>query len=572
MAVHGIDSSLSSVIANVMQEFSLAPLNIAYNVLDIHDGVFFNCVLLDTDKTDAAAFVKSLQDSLNHWHQKLKDRQVLRIALEFSPDLLDPRIGLGSNSGEVIKLLFEGLTRYHHDGHIENAIAESIEISPDLKSYLFKLRYSMWNDGSPLTAYDFEYAWKKVLSPDFKTSFAHLFYPIKNAQAVKEGKVSLDQIGIKAIDERHLKVDLERPTPYFLQSVAHPLYSPVHHLIDQQHPQWPYECDKNYPCNGPFQMKFNQPNQGYQLVKNPYYWDVNEIVLDQINLTIMNPTQALQAFRRKEVDWIGNPFGIWHSFYPHHDENVILSPNFWVCWCVFNTVPLPFNHLKFRQAIAYAIKRSEITSNAFVRLTPAFSALPDDNNTSPYLYPDYDKEYALKLFEEAMAELGTTKEELPPLTLLFLEKGILEHTAICLKQQLESCFGIRCELKPATYKNLFQQLVGGDYQIALTQWTSWISDPIYTLDAFKSVDRDVNFSKWENKEFKELLELSEQEVNPFQRSAYLRKSEKILTDQMPVIPLFYQPKQALINKDLHIVFKPLGGLFSVARGFFKKEE
>ena len=108
-------------------------------------------------------------------------------------------------SGDILRLLFEGLTRFNKNGQVENAVAESIDVSTDLKEYTFKLRPALWNDGSPVSAYDFEYAWKKVLSPDFKTAFASLFYPIKNAKEAKEGKLPMMKWASNVINDRTSK-------------------------------------------------------------------------------------------------------------------------------------------------------------------------------------------------------------------------------------------------------------------------------------------------------------------------------------------------------------------------------
>lgn len=566
------DFSMNTTISAVLQEQNFTLLDMAYNYINTVDGVFFNCVLLDAENSNSEVLVQTLQETLNKWHQKMKERQVLRIGLEYSILSLDPRIGGDAVSAEVIKLLFEGLTRCNHNGQIENAMARSIEISPNLKQYTFTLRSALWNDGSNVTAYDFEYAWKKILSPDFNTSFAHLFYPIKNAKNAKEGKVSLDEIGIQVIDERTLKIELVNPTPYFLQLTAHTIYSPIHRFIDQQHPQWPYECDKNYPCNGPFQLKMNQPNQGYRLVKNPFYWDPGHVTHDQITLTQMNPGQAFQAFQKNEIDWIGNPFGAWHPFYTTDVKDKIMSfPNSWVCYYVFNTGSPPFDHPKLRQAFGYAIQRSQITADCFLPLNPAFSPLlPHHRENSQSLFPDFDMAKARQLFKEALEELNLTVESFSPFTLVFLEKGIREYTALCLKKQFLECFGIELELKAHSWSPFWNKITNGNFQMGLVHMVSIINDPIFTLNNFKSAKQGINFSKWENPEYQRLLDISELEVNPFQRSSNLLKAEDILVNEMPIIPLFYQPQHSLIKKNLQVVYNNSSGSYNIARSFFKE--
>lgn len=571
--IHGKEAALKETLSNLLQEHSFKMKNMAYNVLEVSEGIFLNCVLLESEPATADAFVQNLREFLNNWHTQRKDRQTLKMGLEFSLVSLDPRIGGDVHSGEILRLLFEGLTRFNSQGNVENGVAESIEISSDKKQYTFKIRNSLWNDGTPVTAHDFEYAWKKILSIDFKTSFAHLFHPIKNAKEAKEGKVSLEKVGIHVISDRILRVDLARPTPYFLQLTASPLYSPVNRLVDQQRPQWPYQSEKNYPCNGAFQLKINQPNQGYQLIKNPYYWDNSHIALDEISLSPMSSTQAFYAFQRKEIDWIGNPFGGWHpSYVPENDDRVISFPNSVVCWCVFNMRYPLFQHLNVRKAFAYAIERAKIISGAFLPLNPAHSPLlPYYRESHDSLFPDFNPEKARQLLFDGLGKSGVDLKNFLPLKIIYLEKGIREHVAACLKQQFEEHLGIPCELKAFSWNSLFKKMTEGDFQMGLMHWMSTIDDPIYTLNEFKVAKQELNVSRWENLEFQKLLDLSENEINPYARSAYLLKAEEILCQEMPVVPLFYQPYQALVKKNLHIILPNLPcRSFDLSRSYWKE--
>lgn len=570
--VHGNHSSIVEAISTVLQEQTYQNQGITYNIVDNEEGVFFNCVLQESEMKQATIFIEILKQALTQWQQKLVQKQTLKIAFEYSVVSLDPRIGGESISGDILRLLFEGLTRYDQNGNIENGVAESIEVSSNGKQYVFKLRTSFWNDGSPVTAYDFEYAWKKILSPGFKTSFANSFYPIKNAKEAKEGKVSPEAIGIEVIDNRTLKVELINPTPYFLQLTADPLFSPVHRFIDQQHPQWSYQCEANYPCNGPFQLKINQPNQGYQFVKNALYWDNKRIELDQITMTQMPPSQATQAFQKNEVDWVGSPFGSWHSLYGVKNEKVTTFKSSTVCWFVFNTNYRPFHNHKLRQAFAYAINRAQIVQNSFMPLTPANSLLlPYYHDYKHCLYPEFSPDKARALLHEALHELDLSLEDLPTITLVFLEKGIREHIAYSLMEQFKECLGIKCELQALPWNRLFNQMTKGNFQVGIVNWLSKIDDPIDILSAFKFADQDINFSKWENKDFINFLDLSDQEISPFLRSSYLLKAEEIVCKDMPIIPILYQPYQALIRKNLNINFKLPSGPFNISRTSYNKE-
>ncbi|HEX4840529.1 MAG TPA: peptide ABC transporter substrate-binding protein, partial [Rhabdochlamydiaceae bacterium] len=494
----------------VLADFFLKRLRkfeITFNHIDSLDRVCFQAVL-ESPWNEAEPLVRELEGLLIEWKLKVKDQQVLRIGFEYSLFSLDPRIGGELVSNVLLGLLFEGLTRRGKNGKVENGVAEKIEVSSDLTQYIFKLRSSSWNDQSPLTAYDFEYAWKKILSPDFATPFTYLFHMIKNAKEAKEGKLPLDQIGISVLDERTLKVELKHPCHYFLELTCHVLYSPVHRLIDRQYPQWPYQVQDDYPCNGPFQLQINHQGQCYKLVKNPNYWDSENTSLDEITFHSMNARQAFDAFNQNKIDWLGYPLGSWQPYFiPGEDDAIITYEYGQVCWQVFNASHGYFKNLKLRQAIAFAIEKSAMTAGAQLPLTPAYSPLlPQHSHFPKTQFHQYHPEKARKLWQEGLQELGLCAEEFPVIDLIYHHKGVREHIAHSLKRQLKEALGLECELRPLAWNVLFDKFIKGNFQMGIIQWQSWIDDPIYTLNAFRFGNADINFVKWEQARYQDLLE------------------------------------------------------------------
>jgi oligopeptide transport system substrate-binding protein len=568
--VRGSNSSLKEILDDFLQMESVRKFDIAFNHIESIEGIFFQCVL-DASLNEVEPLVRILEGLLIEWQLNIKNRQILRIGFEYSPVSLDPRIGGDSVSNVLSGLLFEGLTRRSVNGNVENGIAEKIEISSDFTQYIFKLRPSCWNDKSPLTAYDFEYAWKKILSPDFATSFAYFFHMIKNAKEAKEGKISPDQIGIVVLDEKTLKVDLAHPCHYFLELTCHVLYSPVHRLIDQQHPQWTYQEGENYPCNGPFQLKINHPGQGYKLIKNHHYWDVENTNLDEIIFNRMGSQQAFEAFSQGEIDWLGYPLGRQPCFIPGETDAMLSCEHEQVCWNVFNTAHGLFQNLKLRQAVAFAIEQSVMGVGSYLPLTPAYSPLLPRHSHNPQArFPQHNIEMARKLWQEGLQELGLEGNDLSSISVIFHHKGILEHIALCLKHQLKETLGIECELKPLAWAVLFDKITKGDFQIGIVQWSSEVDDPIYTLNAFRFGNAEINFPKWEHADYQKLLEESDQEIDPARRFLLFAKAEEILCQEMPVIPLFYLPLRALIKNHLNIPHTTPLKTFSFARGVNKK--
>lgn len=504
----------------------------------------------DTHKQEL--FAEIFSNQIREWKKKIKNQQVLRLSFVDQPNSLDPRLGGDVISGTILKMLFDGLMRIGKGDKPIFSVAESVEISTDLKRYVFKLRECYWSNESRVIAYDFEYTWKKILSPKFSTPFAYFFYPIKNAKAAKEGKLPIDVVGVRAIDDETLVIDLEHPTPEFLELAAHSLYSPVNHIVDKIHPNWSQGGEDVYVCNGPFKLKSNNPNGVIELEKNLCYWEKQVVKLDRVNISKSNSIFANEMFKNDEIDWIGRPMRPWEPFFAQNSDETVLATPLGIYWCVFNTEKFPFNNLKIRQAFTYAINREELIQQLPYEGLPAATPLPLAHTQN------YDAEYipgnqtlAATLFQEGLNELGITRSEFPVIALIYTTDKTREKTMLLLKEQFQKVLGIHCQIENYEFHVLFNKMIQGDFQMGTMSWKSWINDPIYTLNAFKYRNNKVNFAKWENSEYQTLLDLAQQEINPAKRLEFLKKAEKILMVENPVAPIFYEVHQYMQKKYLH---------------------
>lgn len=538
-------------IDSIFSSFEITQTIVSFNI-SAQNTYFLGYLLEGVDVKKQQQLSQSITQALKNWKHIVKSRQILKINLEHFIVSLDPRIGGDQTSALILKMLFEGLMRINRQEKLEHAVAKHVEISPDQTVYLFQLRKTLWSNGSQVSAYDFEYAWKKVLSPTFKTPFAYLFYPIKNAKAAKKGTLSLDAIGIKALDEFTLKVELEFPSPYFLELTAHTIYFPVHRLIDTRHPNWPFEDKDSYICNGAFTLMKNNPQEGYELTKNFLYWDMANIKLDKITLLKANRYQSYKMFQKNINHWIGSPFGTWDpNFLPHQYDEKIVFLNTVVYWFVFNTQKFPFNHKKIRQALAYGIDRLMI--NKLFSVPAAISPMPPlhsqikDSTLSTYSFKD-----AQLLFKEALEEINLSLQDFPVISLIYLTGPIRNQVAHFIKEKWENLFGIRCNLESLEWKTLFFKITEGDFQIGGMNWQPWINDPIYTLNAFRDINELINFPKWQNQQYQKIMQLAEREINDQKRQLYYLNAEKILLDEMPVAPIYLVEASALKKKNFHI--------------------
>lgn len=347
-------------------------------------------------------------------------------------------------------------------------------------------------------------------------------------------------------------MELETPTPYFLELTAHTLYSPVHRLIDQLHPNWPLEERESYVCNGAFQLSKNNRNAGYELIKNSLYWDINNIKLDQAVFVKANRYQCYEMFQNNHNHWIGDPLGTWDpSFIPHENDETVDFTHSVVYWYVFNTQIFPFDNKKIRQAMAIAIDRKRLET--VLHLALAVSPLPIEHRQIQHsTLSFFNPKKAQALFEEGLKEIGISLKAFPIIPLIHLLGPVRNRAAEFVKEQWESVLGIKCQVEPMEWKTLFSKMTEGDFQLGLMGWQSWINDPMYTLHAFKNSKEPINFSKWKDKNYQQILDLAERETNTKLRAGHYLQAEKLLLEEMPVIPLYNFIPNALKKKNLSV--------------------
>lgn len=472
-------------------------------------------------------------------------QRILQISFAGDVTSLDPRKGIDYPTAYAIKMLFEGLMYVDLQGNIRPALAERYEISNDQKTYIFYLRPTFWSNGDKVTAYDFEYAWKKIIDPSAQYSGAHNFYCIKNVQKIAHKEIPLDQVGFKALDDLTFMVELEHPTHYFLEILANSSFFPVNKKIDNEDPEWALKETNNFVSNGPFLLKHYKINNEILVLKNPLYWQADKVKLPGICISIIpDLSTQLNLFEKGELDWIGDPLSkiSFEALTQLKQEGKITwFPSLGFSMFAFNVQTFPFQNKKMRQAFHLALNREEITK-AILQIggKPASGILPYQLATQENAFisntPD---ERAKILFEEALKELNLTRETLPAIVLNYPNLALWQKTAEIVQQHWYKAFGIWVKLQQQDWKAHHSKVIQGDFQMGAVGWQSWIRDPIYTLGAFRFQQDRINVSKWENPIYQNLLARSEEETDIQKRKAIFHQAEKILIEELPFTPIYF---------------------------------
>jgi oligopeptide transport system substrate-binding protein len=483
----------------------------------------------------------------------------LRVSLSTPISSLDPRIGVERPSTNIIRMLYEGLMTRGPNGELINGLAEKIKVSEDKKTYTFYLRPSCWSNGDPVTAYDFEYAWKKSINIKTAKLGAFHFNCIKNALRCLEGKASIHEVGINALNDHILVVELENPVPYFLELTACTTYSPLPHKMMQSDMQWPHVFKEPLVSNGPFSLKTWSKGKFLILEKNFSYWDADVVKIPGIYFFI-EPEASIRHFMfdQKKIDWMGYPLSPLSSDAIEDCQKkykVEISDSHNILWFFINTKHPPFHNKNLRKALAFAIDRKTITQHLHhINYEPTFRVIKRNHfGEQSHCFCAEDQVRAQLYFNSALSELGMEHHQFPEIILSYYDRGVYSKIAPLVQNQWEKNLGIKVKLDPLSKERLFSQMYQGKFQFCGQHWCSLIEDPIYMLDLFRSGQGNINISHWVNGEYRKLLIESDREQNPEKRQKLMLEAEKILLEEMPIIPICYGAALYMKQENLETV-------------------
>ncbi|MGM7684193.1 peptide ABC transporter substrate-binding protein [Cytobacillus sp. Hm23] len=486
----------------------------------------------------------------------LAENQVLRINNNSEPSTLNPSLAEDAVSSTVLLQTFEGLTRIGKDGEPEMAMAEDYEMSDDGLTYTFKLRDGIaWSNGDTLTAHDFEYAWKWVLQNP-ESTYAYILDYVKNAEAARKGEIDISEVGVKALDDKTLEVQLENPTAYFLELTAFYTYFPVNSKVSEANADWALDAGADYTSNGPFKLSVWEHNDKIVLEQNEHYWDAESVTLEKIEIIMINDANTeLTMYQNDELDWAGSPTGSLPSeaLPSLKDEgSLTIQPIAGVYWYKFNTEEAPFNNKKIRQAFAYSIDRKAIVENvtqggeiaAFGNVPPTI--FPEAADGGYFKNADY--EMAKQLLEEGLAEEGyASVEDLPSIELSYNTNDTHAKVAQAIQDMWKKNLGIEVELFNQEFAVHLDALDSGNFQVARIGWIADFNDAMNFLEIYKEVGGNNN-TRWEDAEYRSLLDESNREQDPAKREELLKQADELLTDAMPAIPIYYYTNK-YVKKD-----------------------
>lgn len=501
--------------------------------------------------------------------------------LSSEPKSIDPALNTAVDGHQVIIGVFEGLCRLDEKDQGIPGIAESWDISEDNLTYTFHLRDAKWSDGQPVKASDFVYAWKRAVDPATAAEYAYQMYYLKNGEAINNGEKPVDELGVKAIDDKTLEVTLESVTPYFLQLTAFPTYMPVREDVVSADPEgWALNMD-TYIGNGPFKVQEWKHDDVLKLVKNENYYDADKVKLDGIDYVfIVEASTAVSAFESGEIDYMeAVPVEKIAVLEEANDENFKILPYLGTYFYIFNMNQEPVNNPKVRKALSLAINRTDIVEQVTkagqvpaTGFVPKGVSMSDGTTDFQETAGDYNMPIDDSKVEEAkqlLAEAGYPDGQgFPTIEILYNtnegHKAIAEAIQAMWKQNL----GINVELRNEEWKVFQTSRNEGNYTVARHGWIGDYVDPMTFLDMWitNSGNNDAKFS---NPKYDELITKAKSTLGKERDDAML-EAQSILMEELPVMPIYYYTNAILMRSTVKNAPKSITGPVNYREAYLEK--
>jgi oligopeptide transport system substrate-binding protein len=475
------------------------------------------------------------------------ETQSLHIGNGTEPKDLDPHSVTGVPEHNIISALLEGLVSVNpKDLSPEPGIASSWEISNDGKSYTFFIRENaLWSNGDPVTADDFVWSWKRMLSPLMASEYAYQLFTIKNAKEYNHGIITdFSEVGVKAIDNKTLHVELENATPYFLSLLAHYSTYAVHPptilkfgKIDEAGTLW--TRPGNFVGNGPFQLVDWKLNYIIKVERNPFYWDKDVVKLNEILFYPIDSVLTEERMFRTGALHIANsiPLDKIETYTQQHPELISINPYLGTYYYRFNVNKEPLNNPLVRLALSMSIDRNAITKSITKGgQIPAFTFTPP--NTKGYYAKNdairYDPKLAKKFLSQAGFENG---QGFPEIELTYNTSDGHRRIAVAIQQMWKDNLNIKVKLSNQDWKVYLSRIKSLDYQIARAAWIGDYPDPNTFLDMFVS-NGGNNQTGWSNITYDNLIASAAKEADPIKRYSIFQEAERILMEESPIMPIY----------------------------------
>lgn len=485
------------------------------------------------------------------------DADMVTVDLRADVPDMNPTTTSDVASADILRMTTAGLYKLDENDQPVPDLAEETTVSDDGLTYTFKLREdAKWNNGDPVTAHDFVYAWTIAMKKETASVYGFILYNnIKNGDKFFAGECKAEELGCKAINDYTLEVTFNTPLAYALNLFAFQSYLPVNQKIYEAAGKNAdgtsmYNKDVDTMAyNGPYYISEWVHDDHITLTKNEDFYDADSIKIPKIKYTMMTDANTrLNAFQAGQVDCINvnaeqvkqlqtmnepvysyTDNGSWYFQY-NLKGNKIMS------------------NAKVRMALGNAIDPKAYVENVVANGSVVANGLVPTSingaNNGKYVdgrddLLDHDTAGAKALFDEGLKELGMTVDEVGTLEYVCDDQSGARKEAEYFQSQWEKVLGINVEIKPMAFKARLSVMETGDFDIVFAGWSPDYNDAMTFLDMFM-IGNGNNYGKYDNEEYNDLMKQAMNEVDAAKRQEIMQKAETILVkDDCAIYPLYF---------------------------------
>lgn len=486
------------------------------------------------------------------------DTLTLRRGISAKVDTLDPHRSSAAWENIIIGDMFLGLTQHTADGQVIPAMAESWSTSEDGLVWTFNLRDTTWSDGVPLTAGDFVFALRRIQDPAIASQYSSLLYIIKNAQALNEGRIAPEELGVRAIDDRTLEITLEEPAPYLEGLLTHYTTYPVpKHIVEQYGEAW-VQPD-NIEVNGPYKLVYWVTGDQLVTEKNPAFYEADTLCFERVSYFELEDLAAVERrIEAGELD-INNAFdgGRKAELDRRLPGWARTTPGLLTTYWSFNSSEAPFDDIRVRKALAMALDREYLVENVLTPgFVPAYSFVPPGINNYETERPEVSWKSLSR--EERLAEARALLEDAGygpdnPLRFEYKHRSTDDNPKAAPVAQAnwnEIAPWVDAQILRQDTKVLYADLRQSNFQVSDGAWLADYNDPLNFLYLLDSDTGQQNYGNYANPEYDRLLEAASQERDLTKRAELFAQAEKAMLEDHPITPMWFQVTKNLVDPNL----------------------
>lgn len=481
------------------------------------------------------------------------DNKTLHRGNGAEPDTLDPHRAQGQWEYNIVGDMFVGLFTEDAAANAVPGAALSYSTSADGLTYTFRLRDHTWSDGVPVTAHDFVFSFRRIANPKFAAQYVSILFPIRNMEAVSGGHLPVDQLGVRAIDDKTLEIAFHFQVPYVAQLLTcFAAFAVPRHVVEKHGDRWLHP--ENVVTNGAYILKEWRPNDHVHLVKNPRFYDAANVKIDNVYFyPTPDAEAALKRMRGGELDLLSDslpPQKIdWLK--ANMPKELRLAPFINSRYVQFNTRRKPFDDVRVRTALSLAIDR-EVMCEKVERAgeRPAYAlippGMPDYPGQARVGFHTVSMEGRLAKARQLLAEAG-----FGPRSPLHFDYAMIMNTESKLisvaLQEMWRQIGVAVRFVPSDTQIHYANLRRHDFDVAWAGWVADYRDPKNYLYIFESATPDMNYGLYANPKFDALVAQSDDERDPHARALQLQQAEQILLDDVAIAPVFFDVTRDLVS-------------------------